>query len=107
MIHIYSMATLAKPRKTTKLHRLVARVSDEDKAIIAQAAAISGQTVSSFVLAQARKAALETFDTHNRIVLNANESRHFVEALLASPRPPSARMKRAMKLHDETVSSDV
>lgn len=100
------MATLTKPR-TGKSHRLVARVSDDDKAVIAQAAALSGQTVSSFVLFQARKAALETFEAHNRILINASESRLFVEALLAPARSPSARMKRAMKLHEATVRSDI
>lgn len=89
------------------MHRLVTRVSDDDKSIIAQAAAIAGQTVCSFVLTQARKAALETFDVHNRIVLNAIESRRFVDALIAPPRPPNARMKRAMKLHAKSVKSDV
>ena len=107
MDHIFPMLTADKPRKPAKMHRLVARVSDEDRGIIAQAAAITGQTVSGFVLAQARKAAMETFETHARIVLNAAESRRLVEALLAPPRSPNSRMIRAMKLHDATVSSDV
>lgn len=107
MDHVSLMLTAEKPRKPTKMHRLVARVSDEDRGIIAQAAAITGQTVSGFVLAQVRKAAMETFETHARIVLDATESRRFVEALLAPPRSPNARMIRAMKLHDATVSSDV
>ena len=101
------MPTLTKTRGSTKKSRLVARVSDDDKLIISQAAALTGQTVSSFVLVQARKAALEAVETRNRLVLNAKESLHFVQALLAVPRPPSARMKRAMKLHEATVASDV
>jgi len=94
-------------KKPAKMHRLVARISEEDRGIIAQAAAIAGQTVSAFVLAQARKAAMETFETHSRIVLNAAESRRLVDALLAPPRSPNDRMIQAMNLHDETVSSDV
>ena len=90
-----------KPRKGD---RLVARVSPEDKAIIARAAAIAGQSVGSFVLAQARNAAIETLETRERIVLNAGQSRRFVEALLAPPRPPTERMKRAMEIHRQTVS---
>jgi hypothetical protein len=42
-----------------------------------------------------------------RIVLNAAQSRRFVKALLAPPRPPTPAMKRAMKLYRETVISDV
>jgi len=60
------MLAAEKTRKPAKMHRLVARVSDEDRGIIAQAAAITGQTVSGFVLAQARKAAMKTFETHAR-----------------------------------------
>lgn len=40
------------------------------------------------------------------IRLNAEESRRFAEALLAPPRPPTERMKRAAKLYRETVRSD-
>ena len=107
MDHIASMLSAEKPRSLAKMHRLVARVSDEDRGLIAQAAAITGQTVSGFVLAQVRKAAMETFESHARIVLNAAESRRLVEALLAPPRSPTPRMLRAMKLHDATVSSEV
>lgn len=85
----------------------MARVSAEDKAIITQAAAIAGQSVGSFMLAEARKAALHTLETRERIVLNAEQSRRFVEALLAPPRPPTERMKRALKIYRETVISDV
>ena len=53
------MATLTKPNRTAKGGRLVARVSGADKAIIAKAAALAGQSVGSFVVSQARKAALD------------------------------------------------
>ena len=92
---------------TQKTERLVARVSSEDKAIIAQAAAIAGQSVGSFILAEARKAAVQTLETRQRIVLNAQQSRRLVDALLAPPRPATERMKRALKLYRKTVVSDV
>jgi len=92
------------PQKT---ERLVARVSPEDKAIIAQAAAIAGQSVGSFILSEARKAAVQTLETRQRIVLNARQSRRLVDALLAPPRPPAERMKRAQTLYRKTVVSDV
>lgn len=94
-------------RKGQKRERLVARVSREDKAIIAKAAAIAGQSVGSFIVSEARKAAIETIETRERIVLNAEQSRRFVEALLAPPRPPTKRMKRALKIYRKTVISDV
>jgi len=35
------------------------------------------------------------------------QSRRLVDALLAPPRPPTERMKRALKLYRKTVISDV
>ena len=99
-------ATLVYP-KSAKRERLVMRVAAEDKAIISQAAAIAGQSVGNFILTEARKAAVQTIETRQRIVLNVEQSRRFVEALLAPPRPPTARMKRALKLYRETVISDL
>lgn len=105
----YRRSVSAPDRKVRgrKSERLVARVSAEDKSIIGQAAAMAGQSVGSFMLTEARKAALETLDARRRIVLNAEQSRRFVEALLAPPRPPTERMKRALKLYRKTVTSDV
>src|SRR5260221_14207373 len=102
-IHIVGMATTITEREPHKRERLVARVTADDKAVIAHAAALAGQSVGSFVVAEARKAALQTIETRERIVLNADQSRRFVAALLAPPRPPTPRMKRALKLYRETV----
>jgi uncharacterized protein (DUF1778 family) len=94
-------------RPPQKRERLVARVTADDKAVIAHAAALAGQSVGGFMVAEARKAALQTIETRERIVLNAEESRRFVAALLAPPRPPTERMKRSLKLYRQTVISDV
>jgi uncharacterized protein (DUF1778 family) len=99
-------ATMTR-RKSQKRERLVARVTADDKAVITHAAVLLGQPVGSFIVAEARKAALQTIETRERIILNAAQSRRFVAALLAPPRPPTARMKRALKLYRETVISDV
>ena len=88
-----------------KTQRMVARVSAEDKAMIAQAAALAGQSVGSFMVAQARKAAAEALQARQRIQLNAQQSRRLVEVLLAPPVAATVRMKRARKLHRETVVS--
>ena len=101
------MTTTLTQRQAPKRERLVARVSADDKAIISQAAAIAGQSVGSFILSEARKAALQAIETRERIVLNAKQSRRLAEALLAPPRPPTERMKRALKLYRKTVISDV
>lgn len=106
-MHILLVATTMTQPRPQKRERLVARVTSEDKAVIAHAAAVAGQSVGSFMVAESRKAALQTIETRERIVLNAEQSRRFVEALLAPPRPPTERMKRALKLYRETVISDV
>lgn len=94
-------------RPPQKRERLVARVTAEDKAVIAHAAALAGQSVGSFMVAETRKAALQTIETRERIVLNAEESRRFVAALLAPPRPLTRRMIAAMRAYKATVKSDL
>jgi uncharacterized protein (DUF1778 family) len=101
------MPTLTKPNRAAKSGRLVARISEVDKAIIVKAAALAGQSVGSFVIIQARMAALETVEAHHRIALNAEQSRRFVDALLAKPAVPTKRMQEAMRLSRARVSSDV
>jgi uncharacterized protein (DUF1778 family) len=107
LVHNFQVPTALERPRTRKRKRLVARVTAEDKAIISQAAAITGQSVGSFLLAEARKAAVQALESRQRIVLNIEQSRRFVEALLAPPRPPTERMKRALKLYRNTVISDV
>ena len=106
-MHNAGMPLTMTQRQPQKRERLVARVTADDKAVIAHAAALAGQSVGSFIVAEARKAALQTIETRERIVLNAEESRRFVAALLAPPRPPTERMKRSLKLYRQTVISDV
>jgi uncharacterized protein (DUF1778 family) len=101
------MATLTKPHRSPKAERLVARISPEDKTVIVRAAALAGQSVGSFVLAQARKAALDTIEARERIMLNAAQSRRFVESLLARPRPPSPALLEAARAYRATVKSDL
>ena len=107
LAHIFSMTATMTQRRPQKRERLVARVTAEDKAIISQAAAIAGQSVGSFILSEARKAAVQTLETRQRILLNAEQSRRLVEALLAPPRPPTPRMIAAMRAYKATVKSDL
>jgi uncharacterized protein (DUF1778 family) len=94
-------------KKSQKQERLVARVSREDKAVIAHAAALMGQSVGSFIVAEVRKSALQVIESRERILLNATESPRFVEALLNPPRSATERMQRSLKLYQQTVTSHV
>jgi uncharacterized protein (DUF1778 family) len=101
------MAATITQRRPQKRERLVARVTADDKAVISRAAALAGQSVGSFMVTEARKAALQTIESRQRILLNTQQSRRFVEALLAPPRPPTRRMIAAMRAYKATVKSDL
>jgi uncharacterized protein (DUF1778 family) len=100
-------SAIAPSKSKAKDTRLFARVSSADKRLIEKAAALKGQSVGAFVITQARNAASELIEEHSLIKLNREESRRFVKALLAPPRPPTEAMKRALKVYRETVISDV
>ena len=101
MAHI--AAVPGPTRKTPKAERLVARVSPDDKRVIERAAALSGQSVASFVVAHARDAAEKALERHDRIRLNAEDSRRFVEGLLAPTRKVPKAAKDAFEDYRQTV----
>ena len=84
------------PRPTTP--RLEARVSAAQKSLLQQAAALSGRTLSEFVVASAQDAARRVIAEHESIRLSREEQLAFVQALL-SPPEPNARLKRAAKAY--------
>lgn len=102
--YINSMPVKMTEQRT---ERFVARVTQADKRIFQKAAALEGRSMATFVVAHAREAAEKIIARRQVIHLDAEDSRRFVEALLAPPRPATTRMKRAMKLYRETVISDV
>src|SRR5438045_2100567 len=91
---IIPVSTLAKEPKS---QRLVARVSRNHKKLFERAGAIEGRSVATFVIAHALKAAEELVRQQEIIRLNAEQSRRFVEALLAPARPAPDALKRAKK----------
>ena len=95
------MVAIAKSRKSD---RLVARLTPADKALLERAAGLEGCSVAAFVVSHVRAAAEKVVEENEVIRLTAKESRRFVEALLAPPRPPTKRMQKALALYRETVS---
>lgn len=75
--------------------RLEARISVKQKAMLQQAAALSGRTLSEFVVASAQEAASRVIQEHETLRLNRSEQVAFVSALLDPP-APSARLRRAV-----------
>jgi uncharacterized protein (DUF1778 family) len=86
-----------------KTERLAVRVTSDDKRTIERAAALSGQSVSSFVSGHARDAAERIVERHGRIRLNAGDSKRFVEGLLAPAREVPKAAKDAFEDYRQTV----
>lgn len=74
--------------------RLEARLSAGQKVLLQHAAALSGRTLSEFVVASAQEAAAKLIQEQETIRLTRKEQIAFVTALLAPP-APSARLRKA------------
>lgn len=74
--------------------RLEARISPTQKSVLQRAAALSGRTLSEFVVASAQEAASKVIQEHESIRLSRAEQTAFVKTLL-TPAAPSARLRKA------------
>lgn len=90
--------TAAAQTDATRDARLEARVPAAQKRLLQQAAALSGRTLSEFVVASAQEAARRVIAEHESILLSREEQARFVAALLDPPKP-NARLKRAAKAY--------
>lgn len=84
------MATNRQPKD----ERIDFRVNSESKQLFARAAAISGSTVTSFIIESARKRAVRVLAEHDRLVLN-NEARDVFMNALSNPPAPNAPLRAA------------
>ena len=75
--------------------RLEARISAAQKTVLQRAAALSGRTLSEFVVASAQEAASKVIQDHDLVRLSRAEQTAFVKALLAPPAPGAALRKAA------------
>ena len=88
----------------TRDARLEARVSAAQRSLFQQAAALSGRTLSEFVVASAQDAARRVIAEHESIRLSREEQLAFVRALLQPPEP-NARLKRAAKAYRQRTGA--
>jgi uncharacterized protein (DUF1778 family) len=79
-----------------RYERLEARVTPELKALLLDAAAMRGVTLSDFLINSAHDAAVRTVEQHKLIRLNREASVQFANALLHPPRP-NARLRAASR----------
>lgn len=88
---------MEEPRK-----RITARVSDNVRLTLEQAAALSGATVNQFVIQTAYQEAQRLIERETVIRLSQRAARK-VLALLDEPPAPSPRLKQAVKAYRNTV----
>jgi uncharacterized protein (DUF1778 family) len=79
---------------TALKERLEARISREQKRLLAEAAGLRGQSLSEFVVQSAQEAARRTLEEYRVITLTQRDRDAFVKALL-KPATPSSALKKA------------
>lgn len=78
----------------TKSERIEARLTAEQKDMLSYAAAITGRSLTDFVLESAQASALRAIEERNLIRLTAENQRRFAEAIL-KPVEPNDALKAA------------
>ncbi|AYN29460.1 DUF1778 domain-containing protein [Buttiauxella sp. 3AFRM03] len=79
-----------------KKQRIDLRLTDDDKSMIEEAAAMSNQTITQFMVASASERAAEIIEQHRRLLLN-EESWNLVMDAISNPPAPNERLNRAVK----------
>lgn len=79
-----------------KKQRIDLRLNDNDKSMIEEAAAMTNQTITQFMVSTASERAAEVIEQHRRLVLN-EESWNLVMDAISNPPAPNDRLKRAAR----------
>lgn len=79
-----------------KKQRIDLRLNEDDKHMIEEAAALTNQSISQFMVSTASERAAEVIDQHRRLLLN-EESWNLVMEAITNPPAPNDRLKRAAK----------
>lgn len=85
-----------------KNERINLRVKSSAKDLIVRAAGFEGKTVSHFILTSALKCAEKTVQEHQRMALNAKDSKIFFDAL-AAPVRFNRKLTEAFEEYDKRV----
>lgn len=83
------------------MERLETRIAADQKAMIAKAAALTGRSLTDFVVSNAYKAAVEEVERHQIMHLSQEDSVRFVKVLLAN-NEPSDRLKKAAQRYQRS-----
>lgn len=77
-----------------KKQRIDLRLTDDDKSIIEEAAAMSNQSITQFMVSSASERAVKVIEQHRRLVLS-KESWNLVMDAISNPPAPNDKLKRA------------
>jgi uncharacterized protein (DUF1778 family) len=88
-------------RRSRKEDRLEARLTPEQKELIARAAALRGTSVTEFVVASAQEAATEAIKDYELLSLHGEAREIFVNAVLNPPAPSEAARKAARRYKEQ------
>lgn len=89
------------PAKTA---RLEARITKDQKALFQRAAALTGRSLSDFVVGSAQEVAARTLREQEAMALGARDREAFVAALLEAPEP-GPRLREAARRYKEALES--
>jgi len=98
------MTTAALTPDSPKSERLEARVSPDFKQMVERAAALTGHTVTSFMLYALQSSALKAMKESALVTLSVKESLAVAKALVAPP-APNARLRAADARYRRLVKS--
>jgi uncharacterized protein (DUF1778 family) len=93
--------TAKTARRSLKADRLEARVTPEQKRLIARAAALRGSSVTEFIVASAQRAAAETVKDFELLTLHDEARDVFVNVVLHPPAPNEAARKAAQRYKEQ------
>ncbi len=88
----------------TKSARLEARTTRAQKELFEKAAALEGRSLTDFVIASVRNAAIGVIQEHEAFRLGVRDSEVFVTALL-SDATPGTKLKAAARRYKERTSA--
>ncbi len=83
-----------------RAERLEARVTREQKQLIARAAELEGRSITDFLVASAQSAAKQVIREHEVLTLSAKDREVFIHALL-NPSRPTAKARQAARRYKE------
>lgn len=93
---------LKAARERSKVERLEARVSREQKELFQRAADIQGLTLTDFMISSMQNAAVRAIQEHEIMTLTGHDREIFIEALL-NPPEPSERLRAAAQRYKRVM----